>query len=216
PDFVPYMTDGDDPFTYVHRYDTDPPYAEWFDAAFPELTIEQAAGYVRPKVQPCAPGTEMVDGACTPIKSTPVPKPSVGGCLIATAAYGTELAPQVQALREIRDSSLLTTASGSSFMAAFNGVYYSFSPTVADWERQSPELRAAIRALITPMLATLSIMSLSGGSEAGTLALGIAVIALNAGIYVAAPAGAALAVRSAARRRAGRLVRKVGFEPTNP
>ena len=216
PDFVPYMTDGDDPFTYVHRYDTDPDYAEWFDAAFPELTIEQAAGYVRPKVQPCAPGTEMVDGACTPIKSTPVPKPSVGGCLIATAAYGTELAPQVQALREIRDSSLLTTASGSSFMAAFNGVYYSFSPTVADWERQSPELRAAIRALIAPMLATLSIMSLSGGSEAGTLALGIAVIALNAGIYVAAPAGAALAVRSAARRRAGRLVRKVGFEPTNP
>jgi len=86
-------------------------------------------------------------------------------------------------------------------MDAFNGVYYSFSPTVADWERESPELRAAVRALIAPMLATLSIMSLSDGSEAATLALGIAVIALNAGLYVAAPAGAALAARAAARRR---------------
>jgi len=47
PDFVGYMTDGDDPFTYVYRYDTDPAYAKWFDESFPELTIEQAAGRSR-------------------------------------------------------------------------------------------------------------------------------------------------------------------------
>jgi len=114
-----------------------------------------------------------------------------GGCLIATAAYGTEMAPQVQALRELRDGRLLGTESGSAFMAAFNAAYYSFSPAVADLERQSPEIRGLVRALIAPMLHSLSIMSLSDGGEAGTLALGSLVIALNAGMYVAAPAAAA-------------------------
>ena len=46
-----------------------------------------------------------------------------GGCLIATAAYGSEMAPQVQFLREIRDNSVLQTQSGTSFMTAFNSFY---------------------------------------------------------------------------------------------
>ncbi|MDC4213977.1 MAG: peptidylprolyl isomerase, partial [Candidatus Nitrosopumilus limneticus] len=54
-----------------------------------------------------------------------------GGCLIATATYGSELAPQVQLLREIRDNSLLNTESGTVFMKTFNEFYYSFSPTIA-------------------------------------------------------------------------------------
>jgi len=58
-----------------------------------------------------------------------------GGCLIATAAYGTELAPQVQFLREIRDNELMNTSYGVSFMTGFNQFYYSFSPTIADWEK---------------------------------------------------------------------------------
>ena len=41
-----------------------------------------------------------------------------GGCLIATAAYGSEMAPQVQLLREIRDNQLMNTESGSAFMGA--------------------------------------------------------------------------------------------------
>ncbi|MDC0193874.1 copper-binding protein, partial [Candidatus Nitrosopelagicus sp.] len=59
-----------------------------------------------------------------------------GGCLIATAAYGSEMAPQVQFLREIRDNTVLQTQSGTSFMTVFNQFYYSFSPTVADYERE--------------------------------------------------------------------------------
>ena len=115
-----------------------------------------------------------------------------GGCLIATAAYGTEMAAEVQALREVRDSALLSTGAGAAFMSAFNEVYYSFSPTVADWERESPELRAAVRAIITPMLVSLSIMSAAEpGSELAVAALGSLVIALNAGLYVAAPAALA-------------------------
>jgi len=61
-----------------------------------------------------------------------------GSCLIATATYGSELAPQVQFLREIRDNTVLQTESGTSFMNSFNQFYYSFSPTIADWERENP------------------------------------------------------------------------------
>ena len=115
-----------------------------------------------------------------------------GGCLIATAAFGTELAPQVQTLREVRDGVLLSTGVGTAFMSAFNSAYYSFSPTVADLETQSPELRGVIRVLIAPMLSLLSIMSYAEpGSDAHVLGFGIMVIALNVGLYVAAPASAA-------------------------
>ena len=112
-----------------------------------------------------------------------------GGCLIATAAYGTELAPQVQHLREIRDNTVLTTASGSAFMTGFNTIYYSFAPTVADMERENPMFQDAVRVFITPMISSLSIMSLAeGGSESEVLGLGISVILLNLGMYIAAPA----------------------------
>ncbi|MGB0856071.1 MAG: CFI-box-CTERM domain-containing protein, partial [Nitrosopumilus sp.] len=118
---------------------------------------------------------------------TPEPEPS-GGCLIATAAYGTELAPQVQYLREIRDNTVLTTASGAAFMTGFNTLYYSFAPAVADMERANPMFQDAVKVFITPMISTLSIMSLAeGGSEVEVLGLGISVIALNLGIYIAAP-----------------------------
>jgi len=50
-----------------------------------------------------------------------------GGCLIATATFGSELAPQVQQLRELRDNTILQTESGVSFMTGFNQFYYSFS-----------------------------------------------------------------------------------------
>ena len=51
-----------------------------------------------------------------------------GGCLIATATYGSEMALEVQQLRELRDNQLLNTESGSIFMTEFNQIYYSFSP----------------------------------------------------------------------------------------
>jgi len=77
------------------------------------------------------------------------------GCLIATAAFGSELAPQVQFLREYRDNTIMTTVAGSSFLNAFNTVYYSFSPTVADAERTHPLLQETVRAGISPLLGIL-------------------------------------------------------------
>jgi len=112
-----------------------------------------------------------------------------GGCLIATAAYGSEMAPQIQFLREIRDNTLQSTISGTSFMSGFNQLYYSFSPTISDWERENPVFKEAVKTFITPMLSTLSIMTLAEeGSESQVLGLGISVITLNLGMYIAAPA----------------------------
>ena len=112
-----------------------------------------------------------------------------GGCLIATATFGTELAPQVQSLRELRDNTLLNTASGTSFMSDFNQLYYSFSPTIADWERESPEFREVVKLTVTPMLATLSILNhVDINSEAEMLGYGISIILLNIGMYAGIPA----------------------------
>ena len=128
--------------------------------------------------------------------------PVGGGCLIATAAYGTELAPQVQFLREIRDNTVMSTASGAAFMTGFNQLYYSFSPTIADMERENPMFQEAVRAFITPMISTLSIMTLAdNGSETEVLGLGLSVIALNLGMYVAAPATAAFAINKQLKSR---------------
>jgi len=111
-----------------------------------------------------------------------------GGCLIATATYGSEMAPQVQFLREIRDNTVMSTASGKSFMIGFNQLYYSFSPTIADWERQNPIFQEAVKLFITPMISSLSIMTLAdSNSELQVLGLGISIIALNLGLYVVAP-----------------------------
>ncbi|TAK26254.1 MAG: copper-binding protein [Nitrosarchaeum sp.] len=110
------------------------------------------------------------------------------GCLIATAAFGSELAPQVQQLREIRDSKLLQTESGKLFMSSFNDFYYSFSPAISDYERENSIFKEAVKIAITPMLSTLSIMTLAeGDSESEVLGLGLSVIALNIGMYVGIP-----------------------------
>ena len=54
------------------------------------------------------------------------------------------MAPQVQLLREIRDNQLMNTESGSAFMGAFNEAYYSFSPYIADMERENPMFKEAL------------------------------------------------------------------------
>ena len=117
---------------------------------------------------------------------------------MATAAYGTELAGPVQQLREVRDGVLHGTGPGSAFMSAFNAAYYAFSPAVADLERQSPAFRDAVRAVLTPMIYSLQIMSLAD-SDQSVLGYGAAVISLNLALYAGAPAAAVVCARRRAR-----------------
>jgi glucose/arabinose dehydrogenase len=110
-----------------------------------------------------------------------------GGCLIATATYGSEMAPQVQQLRELRDNQLLQTSSGTAFMGTFNDIYYSFSPTIADMEREHPMFKEAVKLAITPMISTLSLME-NAETELEVMSIGISVIVLNLGMYLGVPA----------------------------
>ncbi len=112
-----------------------------------------------------------------------------GGCLIATATYGSELAPQVQQLRELRDNKLLESQSGQLFMNSFNAFYYSFSPTIADYERENPLFKETVKVALTPMISSLSILNyVDMNSEASVLGYGASLLALNLGMYFVAPA----------------------------
>jgi hypothetical protein len=120
------------------------------------------------------------------------------GCLIATAAFGSELAPQVQQLRAFRDGIALRTFAGSSFMNVFNAWYYSFSPSVAEYERQSSWLQSAVRASIYPLLRMLGTSTfvydlLGFNSELAIVAVGATVGSLVGSLYFA-PVAAVLAV----------------------
>ena len=81
----------------------------------------------------------------------------------------------------------MNTESGSAFMTTFNEAYYSFSPYIADLEREHPLFKEAVKVAITPMLSTLAIME-SAETESEVLGLGLSVIALNLGMYIGLPA----------------------------
>ena len=196
-----FVDPAEDPQSYIDRYNSDSAYKAWFDNNFSEYeSIYQAVGLFDSTMAggpindaqktmdenkgagQCGEGTQLVDGKCVPAK-----KDDRGGCLIATAAYGSELSPQVQILREIRDNQLMGTSSGTSFMAGFNQLYYSFSPYIADLQRESPIFKEAVKVVITPLLSSLSIMSYAE-SESEVLGYGVGVILMNLGMYIVAPA----------------------------
>ena len=112
-----------------------------------------------------------------------------GGCLVATATYGSELAPQVQQLRELRDNKILQTQTGSAFIKNFNEFYYSFSPVIADYERQNPLFKELVKISITPLITSLSILNfVELDSESKVIGFGTSIIALNLGMYFGIPA----------------------------
>ena len=124
-----------------------------------------------------------------------------GGCLIATAAFGSELAPQVQFLREIRDNTVMNTQSGTAFMTGFNQFYYSFSPAVADYERENPVFKEAVKVTLTPMLTSLTLLNyVEVDTEEEMLGYGISIILLNVGMYFVAPAAAIVAIKKKLRK----------------
>jgi hypothetical protein len=119
-----------------------------------------------------------------------------GGCLIATATYGSEMSLQVQQLRELRDNQLLQTASGTAFMSTFNDVYYSFSPIISDYERENPLFKEAVKIAITPIISSLSLME-NAETESEVLGLGLSIIMLNIGMYLGVPAVVIVGIRKA-------------------
>ena len=139
----------------------------------------------------CGPGTVLKNNVCV------AEQQGGGGCLIATAAFGSEMAPQVQFLREIRDGTVLQTQSGSTFMTGFNQFYYSFSPMIADYERENPVFKEAVKLIITPLLTSLTLLQyVDIASESDMLGYGIVIILLNIGMYFITPAVLITKIRS--------------------
>ena len=199
---APFVDPNLEPQYYVDRYNNEITYKDWFDKTYPEMTIYEAVGlekpeFIEPEFGECGEGTKLVNGICTVIPSE---NKRGGGCLIATAAYGSEMAPQVQFLREIRDNQLMNTESGVSFMTGFNQVYYSFSPYIADIQRENPMFKEVIKFGITPLLSSLYLMEYAE-SESQVLVYGTGVILMNIGIYFASPVMLFFGIRKLTRVR---------------
>lgn len=133
---------------------------------------------------------DVIVGEASAQPDTPPQKDNNGGgCLIATATYGSEFTPQVQQLRELRDNIILQTETGKSFMTSFNEFYYSFSPTVSDFEREQPVFKEGVKVTLTPLLTSLSILNhVHIDSEEEMLGYGVSLILLNIGMYAGLPA----------------------------
>ena len=177
---------------------------EWFRYEINsfDFTVKNFEIMIDGKMQPIEFGDHsifkqlIIDSRLKPEPES-LPPARVGGCLIATATFGSEMAPQVQFLREIRDNTVLQTESGSAFMTGFNQFYYSFSPTIADYERENPAFKEAVKITLTPLLTSLTLLQyVDIDSESEMLGYGIAVILLNIGMYFIAPAVLITKIRS--------------------
>jgi hypothetical protein len=106
------------------------------------------------------------------------PPPPAGTCFIATAAYGTPMAEEIQILREFRDKYLLTNPPGRAFV----DFYYRVSPPMAKFITEHPVLKPIVRAGLVPAVAISTIAINTTPAEkiaiAGLLALASAALAV--------------------------------------
>jgi hypothetical protein len=123
----------------------------------------------------------------TTVIVTTTPTPS-RACVIASAAYGSELAPPVQFLREFRDGAVMSTFAGTQFMRVFNAFYYSFSPKVAELTAASPILQTGVRAAIYPLISALrfvaAVHQTFPGSQLMIIVAGVVASGLIGALYL--------------------------------
>jgi hypothetical protein len=81
-------------------------------------------------------------------------------------------------------------------MTTFNDFYYSFSPIIADYERENPLFKEIVKIAITPLISSLSILNyVDMDSESEVLGYGISLIILNLGMYLGVPAIVVIGIR---------------------
>ncbi len=174
----------------VHVLDPRSQGAEYFSIfrVGQQFTLAETDYYEDPKEKPGLWKVEIyIEGKKELEMTFTVEKPP--GCLIATAAYGSELAPEVQELREFRDGIVMNTKAGKQFMRVFNAFYYSFSPKVAELEARYETLRSLVRIAIKPLIIVLKAGSriykiLSLNPEFGIVVSGIMISSMIGAIYV--------------------------------
>jgi len=140
--------------------------------------------------------TIQVTSSSTTVTSTSGTGTSVAApaCLIATATYGSQVAPEVQLLRNFRDNSIMETKSGSSFMLVFNAWYYSFSPGVAAYLNTHWVERTVMKGVLYPLVGILYLTSnlfsaTSSYPELAVLLSGLLASSLIGAFYLGIPLG---------------------------
>jgi len=194
-----HFTNSDTTYSIIHINIT-----EWFRYEINSFdsTVKNFEIMIDGKMQPIDFGNhpvfrQLINDSREKPEPESLPPARIGGCLIATATFGSEMAPQVQFLREIRDNTVLQTESGSAFMTGFNQFYYSFSPTIADYERENPAFKEAVKIALTPLLTSLTLLQyVDIDSESEMLGYGISIILLNIGMYFIAPVVLITKIRS--------------------
>ncbi len=126
--------------------------------------------------------------------------PPAPGCFIATATFGSELAPEVAFLRAFRDRDVLSTFAGREFMGAFNAWYYSFSPAVAALIHGNEALRQGVKLLLYPLIGILLISRGVYSAASWNPELGVALAGLAASAMIGAVYLSPLAILASGRR----------------
>ncbi len=99
-------------------------------------------------------------------------------CFISTAAFGSDMAPEVQMFRNFRNEYLLSNSIGKIFVKT----YYQLSPPMAHLIAKHDWLRSITRFLLYPFL-LFAYLTVQLGFTFGTLAL-FAMLALIAGVFL--------------------------------
>jgi hypothetical protein len=136
-----------------------------------------------------------------------VPPNPTTRCVIATAAYGSELAPEVVYMRHVRDDLIGSSSLGKTLVTGFNEFYYSWSPALADWIGESAFLRAAFRILLLPLVMIAHVAALvftstacaAGQTDAASLLGFLAAAIMTVTVYVLLPVMVVVRSRPAIR-----------------
>jgi len=133
------------------------------------------------------------------------------GCIIATATFESELSPEVQFLRNLRDQKIMRTFAGSRFMEAFNAWYYSFSPMVASAIASNQILKNLAKLVLYPLIGILHVSALTYNvlgynPELAVVVTGFVASYMMGTVYFA-PGLAAVLVLARKRMKLGRAVK---------
>ena len=111
-------------------------------------------GYMWAKIRDdTTPPLNQLQGTAWGGYGHPSVPPGACGCFIATAAYGTDTAQEIDILREFRDEVLLPNSLGAKFVS----FYYKTSPPIASFISQHEVLRTVVRAgFVDPIVAVLN------------------------------------------------------------
>ena len=97
------------------------------------------------RVDPASQSFQLITQSAFPINNFTL---SNSNCFIATAAYGSPMAKEVDALRNFRNGVLLQNKAGRAFV----DWYYHTSPPIADKLAKHSNLRTGVRAALTPLV----------------------------------------------------------------